>query len=107
METIDRIKQQISDNTIILYMKGSPEQPRCGFSAHAVKALQHCGEPYAYIDVLENPDIRQALPEYANWPTFPQLYVKGELVGGCDIILEMFQAGELQTLIEDAVSESE
>ena len=98
METIDKIKQQISENPIILYMKGSPKLPNCGFSSQASQALMSCGEPFAYVDILLNPDIRAELPAYANWPTFPQLYVKGEFVGGCDIIKEMFETGELLEL---------
>ena len=101
METIDKIKQQISENPIILYMKGSPKLPNCGFSSQASQALMSCGEPFAYVDILLNPDIRAELPAYANWPTFPQLWVEGELVGGCDIVTEMFEAGELQTLLEE------
>ncbi|PWK50097.1 Grx4 family monothiol glutaredoxin [Pleionea mediterranea] len=101
METVDRIKQQIAENDILLYMKGSPKLPMCGFSAQTVQALMQCGEEFAYVDVLENPDIRAELPNYANWPTFPQLWVKGELIGGCDILLEMFQKGELQELIKE------
>ncbi|KPH93999.1 glutaredoxin [Pseudoalteromonas porphyrae] len=99
METIDKIKQQISENPIILYMKGSPKLPNCGFSSQASQALMSCGEPFAYVDILLNPDIRAELPAYANWPTFPQLWVDGELIGGCDIIIEMFQRGELKPLI--------
>lgn len=102
METLDRIKQQISENDILIYMKGSPKLPMCGFSAQAVQALMQCGEEFAYVDILENPDIRAELPNYANWPTFPQLWVKGELIGGCDIILEMYQKGELQDVIKEA-----
>ncbi|MCO7227195.1 Grx4 family monothiol glutaredoxin [Pleionea sp. CnH1-48] len=105
METIDRIKQQISENDILIYMKGSPKLPMCGFSAQAVQALMSCGEEFAYVDILENPDIRSELPKYAQWPTFPQLWVKGELIGGCDIILEMFQKGELQSLIKESKAE--
>lgn len=101
MDTVDRIKQQIAENDILLYMKGSPKLPMCGFSAQTVQALMQCGEEFAYVDVLENPDIRAELPNYANWPTFPQLWVKGELIGGCDILLEMFQKGELQELIKE------
>lgn len=101
METIDKIKQQITENPILLYMKGSPKLPSCGFSARASQALMACGVPFAYVDILQNPDIRAELPGYANWPTFPQLWVEGELVGGCDIILEMFQQGELQTLLKE------
>ncbi len=102
MDTLEKIKQQIADNAIILYMKGSPEMPQCGFSARAVQCIDACGVDFAYIDVLANPDIRQTLPQYADWPTFPQLYVKGELIGGSDIILEMYQAGELETLLREA-----
>ena len=101
METIDKIKQQISENPILLYMKGSPKLPSCGFSSQAGQALMQCGEKFAYVDILLNPDIRAELPKYAQWPTFPQLWVDGELVGGCDIIMEMFQQGELQTLLKE------
>ncbi len=97
---ITTIKNQIADNAILLYMKGSPEMPRCGFSARASEALLECGAKFAYVDILEQPEIRQALPGYANWPTFPQLYIQGKLIGGCDIILELHESGELQTLID-------
>ena len=100
-EVLSAIKQQIEDNPIILYMKGSPQAPQCGFSAQTIQCLVACGQRFAYVDILSNPDIRATLPGYANWPTFPQLWVEGELVGGCDIITEMFEAGELQTLLED------
>jgi monothiol glutaredoxin len=106
METIDKIKQQIAENNILLYMKGSPKLPSCGFSSQASQALMSCGEKFAYVDILQNPDIRAELPKYAQWPTFPQLWVDGELIGGCDIILEMFQKGELQPLIKDAAAKS-
>lgn len=99
---LDTIQGQIKDNPIILYMKGSPQAPQCGFSAQTVQCLMACGERFAYVDVLSNPDIRATLPGYANWPTFPQLYVDGELVGGCDIVTEMYQSGELETLVKDA-----
>lgn len=101
METIEKIKQQIAENPILLYMKGSPKLPSCGFSSQASQALMSCGKPFAFVDILQNPDIRAELPAYAQWPTFPQLWVDGELVGGCDIILEMFQQGELQPLVEE------
>jgi monothiol glutaredoxin len=104
METIDKIKQQLADNPIILFMKGSPKFPSCGFSAQASQALIACGEQFAYVDILQNPDIRAELPKFANWPTFPQLWVEGELVGGCDIMLEMFQRGELQPLIKETAA---
>ncbi len=98
--TIEKIQRQIAENPILLYMKGSPKLPSCGFSAQAVQALAACGERFAYVDILQNPDIRAELPKYANWPTFPQLWVDGELVGGCDIVIEMYQRGELQQLIK-------
>jgi monothiol glutaredoxin len=98
-EVLDNIKQQITENPIILYMKGSPQAPQCGFSAQTIECMVACGQRFAYVDILSNPEIRAALPGYANWPTFPQLWVEGELVGGCDIITEMFEAGELETLL--------
>jgi monothiol glutaredoxin len=102
MDIMDQIKEQIENNPILLYMKGSPNQPQCGFSARTVQALMACGERFAYVDVLANPDIRANLPKYGNWPTFPQLWVKGELIGGCDIVSEMHESGELQTVIKEA-----
>ena len=87
---------------ILLYMKGSPNQPLCGFSARTVQAVMDCGQKFAYVDVLANQDIRANLPKYGNWPTFPQLWVQGELVGGCDIVTEMYEKGELKTLLEEA-----
>ncbi|HEX4940562.1 MAG TPA: Grx4 family monothiol glutaredoxin [Candidatus Kapabacteria bacterium] len=105
MDTLDVIKDQISSNNVILYMKGTPQFPQCGFSARAVEALMSVGKPFAYVNILEHPDIRSELPKFANWPTFPQLWVKGELVGGSDIVLEMAQKGELKPLIEEATGE--
>lgn len=107
MSTEDTIKEQISSNDILLYMKGNPEQPMCGFSAQATQVLMACGKRFAYVDILGNPDIRSTLPSVSNWPTFPQLFIDGELVGGCDIITEMYEKGELQTLIDQAGSEEE
>lgn len=101
---LDQIKDQITSNPILLYMKGSPQAPQCGFSAQTVQCLIQCGERFAYVDILSNPDIRATLPGYADWPTFPQLWVDGELVGGCDIITEMYEAGELQTLIKESAA---
>lgn len=98
--TLEKIKQQTQENPILLYMKGSPKLPSCGFSAQAAQALMACGERFAYVDILQNPDIRAELPKYANWPTFPQLWIEGELVGGCDIILELYQQGELQNMVK-------
>ena len=104
MDIIETIKEQIESNSILLYMKGSPNQPQCGFSARTAQALMACGERFAYVDILSNPDIRTNLPKYANWPTFPQLWVDGELIGGCDIVTEMYESGELQTLIKDSAA---
>ena len=89
-------------NAILLYMKGSPKLPSCGFSAQSAQAMMSIGEKFAYVDILQNPDIRAELPKYADWPTFPQLWINGELIGGCDIILEMYQQGELQELVKQA-----
>lgn len=102
MDIMQTIKEQIEGNTIILYMKGSPEAPQCGFSSKSSQILMACGQKFAYVDILSNPEIRSNLPKYANWPTFPQLYVDGELIGGCDILVEMHESGELKTLITDA-----
>jgi len=104
MDIIKKIENQIKNNIILIYMKGTPDAPSCGFSAQAVQALSVCGEKFAYVDVLENEDIRRELPKYANWPTFPQLWVDGELIGGCSIIMEMLQDGELQKLISKTMS---
>jgi monothiol glutaredoxin len=104
VDTVDAIREQISQNPIILYMKGSPQAPQCGFSAQTVQCLMACGEQFAYVDVLSHPDVRARLPEHSNWPTFPQLFVNGELVGGCDIVSEMYESGELETLIKEAAS---
>lgn len=104
MDILETIKEQIESNAILLYMKGSPNQPQCGFSARTVQALMSCGERFAFVDILSNPEIRANLPGYANWPTFPQLWVEGELIGGCDIVCDMFEKGELLTLVKDAAS---
>lgn len=102
MTTEADIKQQISDNRIILYMKGIPKIPQCGFSARAVQVLEACGAEFAFVNVLEHPDIRQTLPKISNWPTFPQLYIAGELIGGSDIIMQLYQEGKLQKVIAEA-----
>ncbi|WP_024459555.1 Grx4 family monothiol glutaredoxin [Marinimicrobium sp. LS-A18] len=98
------IKQQIEENPVILYMKGSPNAPQCGFSQRTSQAVMACGQRFAYVDVLANPEIRSGLPLYGNWPTFPQLWVKGELIGGCDIVMEMSESGELKPLLEGAAA---
>jgi monothiol glutaredoxin len=102
MDVMEQIREQVDQNKILLYMKGSPNQPQCGFSARVVQALMACGQRFAYVDVLSHPEIRANLPAFANWPTFPQLWVDGELVGGCDIITEMHEKEELEPLLRDA-----
>ena len=97
----DRIRQEITGTPVVLFMKGTPVFPQCGFSAAVVQILSHMGIKFKGIDVLSDPSVRQGVKEFSNWPTVPQLYVKGEFVGGCDIIREMFQAGELQQLLAD------
>src|SRR3984893_5592165 len=95
------IKNEVTQNDVVLFMKGTPQFPMCGFSGQVVQILDYVGVPYTGINVLDSEELRQAVKSYANWPTIPQLYVKGEFVGGCDIIREMFQAGELQSLLKD------
>lgn len=99
-EVIESIKNDIENNQVVLFMKGTPEAPQCGFSAATVQIVNSFNVPYKAIDVLANPAIRQTLPQYSNWPTFPQLFVKGELVGGCDIVHEMRDSGDLAKLFE-------
>lgn len=102
MDVMDQIKNQIEKNPIIVYMKGSPNAPQCGFSARTAEALMSCGVKFAFVDILNNPDLRSNLPRYGNWPTFPQLWVKGELIGGCDIVTDMHAKGELLPLLQEA-----
>ena len=102
--TTATIRAQIADNPVLLYMKGSPEHPQCGFSAQSSQILMACGERFAFIDILTHPDIRATLPEISEWPTFPQLFLAGELVGGCDIITEVYEAGELEPMVKQAVA---
>jgi len=102
MEITSKIQQQLSGAKIVLYMKGSPQMPQCGFSARASQLLNACGAQYATYDILEDPELRQGLKTFSNWPTFPQLYINGELVGGCDIMGELYESGELQKLVAAA-----
>ena len=95
MDVMQVIKEQIEGNPVILYMKGTPQFPQCGFSARAIEVMTTIGKPFAYVNILEAPEIRASLPQYGNWPTFPQLWINGELVGGSDIILEMQRSGDL------------
>ena len=102
MDVLERIKQQVEENPVIVFMKGTPSLPQCGFSSRTAEALKQCNKKFAYVNVLADPEIYENLPRFANWPTFPQVYIKGELIGGCDITLELFEKGELQTMVESA-----
>lgn len=105
MSTRDQIHQTVTGNPVVLYMKGSPQFPQCGFSANAVQILKSCGvQKFVAIDVLQDADIRQGIKDYANWPTIPQLYVQGEFIGGSDIMREMYQSGELQALLKTTIA---
>ncbi len=102
MDVIERIKSQLSANPVLLYMKGTPDFPQCGFSAAAVRALTSVGVSFGHVNIFEDPELREALKQYSNWPTYPQLYVNGELLGGSDIIMEMYNSGELQKVLSEA-----
>jgi len=104
MKTTDKIRQQLKDHPVILYMKGTPEEPRCGFSAKAAGVMTASGVPFAHVDVLSSPLIKEALPEVSDFPTFPQLFIGGELMGGSDIIEEMMNSGELMPLLKASVA---
>lgn len=107
MEPLARIKEQVEGTPIVLFMKGTPQLPQCGFSSRTAQALQQCGVEFGYINVLADQEVYENLPNYADWPTFPQLYISGELVGGCDITLELFQTGELQKMTQAAAGTPE
>ena len=100
MDVMQRIKSQVEENPVIIFMKGTPQFPQCGFSARAAEALKSCGERFAYVNVLADPEIFENLPRFADWPTFPQIYVDGELIGGCDITLEMQASGDLEKAVK-------
>ena len=100
MDVNERIEEQLNEHDVLLYMKGTPDFPQCGFSGQTVAALNAIGKPFAFVNIFEDQEIREGLKVYSNWPTFPQLYVKGELVGGSDIVVEMYNSGELQKLLE-------
>lgn len=105
MTIIEELEKQVKDNPILLYMKGSPDAPQCGFSSKTSQILIACGKPFSFVDILSNPEIRANLPQFSNWPTFPQLFVNGELIGGCDIITELHEAGDLQEILDSADTE--
>jgi len=102
MDVVERIKDQLGSHPIVLYMKGSPDFPQCGFSAQTVQAIKDCGVQFMYINIFEDLEVREALKEYSNWPTYPQLYVNGELIGGCDIIMDLHGKGELEEVLQKA-----
>lgn len=103
-DVMQRIDDAVKNNAVVLFMKGTPKMPQCGFSSRTAQALMGCGEEFAYVNVLMDPEIFQNLPRYADWPTFPQLYIDGELMGGCDITLEMFESGDLQKQVKAATA---
>ncbi|MBD3609319.1 MAG: Grx4 family monothiol glutaredoxin [Gammaproteobacteria bacterium] len=107
MDVLDRIQQQVDSHPVVLYMKGTPQFPSCGFSSRTAQALGQTGVEFAYVNVLEDPEIFENLPRFADWPTFPQLYINSELVGGCDITLELFQNGELKKMVDEAMAGKE
>jgi monothiol glutaredoxin len=102
MDMVERIKVELGSSPVVLFMKGTPDFPQCGFSAQTVAALRAVGADFKHVNIFEEPEMREALKRYSNWPTYPQLYVNGELVGGCDIALQMYQSGELQKLLSGA-----
>jgi len=102
MNVQDKIRQQVESNDIILYMKGTPQFPQCGFSGRATQLLQACGAKFATVDVLADPEVREGIKQYGNWPTIPQLYIKGQLIGGSDVMMDLYQKGELQKLVAEA-----
>jgi monothiol glutaredoxin len=102
MDTLERIKQTLQSNSVVLFMKGTPQFPMCGFSSRTAQALKATGADFASVNVLEDPEVRANLPRYSNWPTFPQLFINGELIGGCDITLELYESGELERMVKEA-----
>ncbi len=104
MDVMEQIKNTVEENPVVLFMKGSPDFPQCGFSMRTSQALKACDVEFAFVDVLANPDIRANLPQFSNWPTFPQLFINGELVGGCDITMDLYEKGDLQKMAQEAVA---
>ena len=106
MDVLERIKEQVENNPVVIYMKGTPQFPMCGFSSRAAEALASTGVEFGFVNVIQDPEIFENLPRFADWPTFPQIYIGGELVGGCDITLELAERGELKSMMEEAVSKA-
>ncbi len=103
-DAMERIKQQTQENPVILYMKGTPQMPMCGFSARTVEVLKACNKEFAYVNIIADVGVHESLPKFSDWPTFPQLFIKGELVGGCDITCELAESGELKKMIDAAAA---
>lgn len=106
-EVLNKIKEQVTNNPVVIYMKGSPQYPMCGFSGRASQTLADTGLPFAFVNLFDDREIFEHLPKYADWPTFPQIYIGGELIGGCDIILELAERGELHELMEAAINHNQ
>jgi len=103
MEPMEQIKATLAENPVVLFMKGSPDFPQCGFSMRTVQALKECDVEFGFVDVLAQPEMRANLPQFSNWPTFPQVFINGELVGGCDIVMDLYEKGELQKMTKEAI----
>lgn len=106
MTVMQRIHAIVTENPVVIFMKGTPDFPQCGYSSRASQALAACSQPFAHVNVLEDPEVYENLPRYADWQTFPQIYINGELIGGCDITLELYRTGELQRMIRESVQGS-
>lgn len=105
MDIKQQIEARLAENPVIIFMKGTPDFPQCGFSMQTAQALQSCDIEFGFVDVLAEPEMRANLPRYSNWPTFPQVFINGELIGGCDIVMDLYQKGELQKMTQKAVAE--
>lgn len=103
MDVLDRIRETVEGSPVVIFMKGTPQMPMCGFSSRASEALKQCEREFSYVNVIADPEVFENLPRYADWPTFPQLYINGELVGGCDITIEMAESGDLKKMVQEAV----
>lgn len=104
MDAMGRIKQAVEDNPVMIFMKGEPKMPMCGFSSRTSQALMDCGKEFGYCNVIADPEVMQVLPSFADWPTFPQVFIKGELIGGADITMELHASGELQKMVNEAMA---
>jgi len=107
MDVIEEIRNTIKETPVVLFMKGTPDLPQCGFSMRTAEALKSCDVEFSYVDVLAYPEVRQNLPKVSNWPTFPQVFINGELIGGCDIVLDLYQKGELKTMLQAAAPQQQ